>query len=168
MTSRDSVLLNSFDPKPPSMWIIRNVFCMHDCLCLLDKYTCFMSCKSIWLWGEKKEEQFNHKPLGGKLPVVQLTVRWLRERGKNNKGEMSYEEEQETRGVEELSVGTLGSWGLIYFPHAHLNLLLIGCHWLPARCHFNCEFPAHDRGAEGQITNSELTLMGRHINRSQS
>lgn len=53
----------------------------------------------------------------------------------------------------------------ISFSCTHLNLLpLTCCQWMPARCHFNSGFPACDRGAEGQITNSKLTLMGLNIN----
>lgn len=52
----------------------------------------------------------------------------------------------------------------ISFSFTYLNFLLICCRRMAARCEFNSGFPAHDRGTEGQITNSELILMGADIN----
>lgn len=52
-----------------------------------------------------KGRKFNRTPLTSceTLPLVQLTVRWQSE-AKTTREELSYEEEQETREAEELSV----------------------------------------------------------------
>ena len=49
LTFRHTLVSISSDLKPWSVWIVRNVFCMHDCLGKHMRIFYVTVCKSIWL-----------------------------------------------------------------------------------------------------------------------